>query len=248
MDWVRLDVGFFRHPDIILLPDRAKIAYLNALLYCGEHETDWTFPKGVIRSWGVSMSTAALLVKAGLWEMVDDGWHIRNAERRQPDLATMKEIRRKRAEFGRRGGQASAQAKAKQKLDQKLDLELEQEPQQNPSTVPYRTYTAQQATRDTHDEPVDNSAAPLVEAALRILADRRIAAANGNVRNVDAYRASAIRGLREQYADQLYDVADTRGGFSAQQFADFLEPPPPPIRTDFAPGTGRIPNWSKGES
>lgn len=245
MDWVRLDVGFFRHPDIIMLPDRAKIAYLNALLYCGEHETDWTFPKGVIRSWGVSMSTAALLVKAGVWEMVDEGWHIRNAERRQPDLATMKEIRRQRAEFGRRGGLAKARANAKQKLEQEPDQKPQQKLWQKPSTVPYRTEPAAAATRDTHDQPVENSAAALIDEALNILADRRIAAANGSVANPAAYRAASIRGMRDQYADQLCDASDAH---TAESLANWLEPPPPPIRTNFAPGSGRIPNWSKGES
>lgn len=236
MDWVRVDVDFFDHPKILGLPERAQILYLRGLLYCGKHETDWVVPTAFC-----ARSKAKPLVDAGVWDVVDGGWHIHNAEERQPGIEQLRASRERRSEHARKAARARwehapsiASSNASSMPNGCSDDAT--------LTVTHTSSSSASHLREVIHTPDDDD---LVGKALNILADRRMKLANGSIANPGAYRQATLRGLREQYADQLYDLALVG---DAQQVADFLEPPPPPVRTDFAPGTGRIPNWSKGES
>src|SRR5690606_7095075 len=76
------------------------------------------------RIWEVSMTSGMqgedvtcktiipLLVDAGLWDEVEDGYVIHDYTDYQPTKEQVEEERRKKSEAGRLGGQASAQARA----------------------------------------------------------------------------------------------------------------------------------------
>lgn len=71
------------------------------------------------------------------------------------------------------------------------------------------------------------AASDLIEKALNLLVDRRIATSKRPVENLVAYRAAALAGLRKEHADDLYPITVTEVDWTPAQLADFLEPPAP---------------------
>ena len=95
--------------------------------------------------------------------------------------------------------------------------------------------------------PVDNSAAALIDQALDILVDRRMA---GRVlANPAGYRHSVKASLRKEHAAEISRPGEC--WTSAQELANWLEPPVAAravAHPDFAPGTGRLQNWTQSRS
>lgn len=73
MDYVRLFVSLRDDPKVIGLPDKAFRAYVNALMWCGDRETDGAIPRGLEPD-----KVAAQLVEAGLWhpDPAGDGFRL----------------------------------------------------------------------------------------------------------------------------------------------------------------------------
>jgi len=77
-DWIRLDVSFFRHPQVSRLKPAEQLGYLSMILYAQEHETDGDIHDtamkvcGVTRDSIISMERAALVHRTGN----NDGWRI----------------------------------------------------------------------------------------------------------------------------------------------------------------------------
>lgn len=129
MPWVRLDEGFPRHPKIAAAGPLGMALQVAALCYCNEYLTDGFIPTGVARTLldldGIAMhmwqgemigggqdATADLViqdvVQAGLWKKVKNGWKIHDYHDYQPTKTQVLEMRKQRAEAGKRGGQAKA--------------------------------------------------------------------------------------------------------------------------------------------
>jgi general stress protein YciG len=144
MTWVKLDESFAKHPKVLAAGPLGMAMQVAALCYCNTYLTDGFVPRsaasGLLDLSGLGMNmwsgelvgggedaewelVAADLIEAGLWEEVKGGFVIHDYHDYQPTKAEVLELREKRSEAGRKGGQASRQASAKQVLEQVLSNE-----------------------------------------------------------------------------------------------------------------------------
>ena len=123
MSWLRIDDGFAEHPKVLAVSERARWMHVTALCYCSRNLTD-----GLLDARAVKVVTAIVdkpckqalsdLVCAGLWlDLADGSYQIKDYLEWNPDAATVKKLRKERADAGRRGGlargKASGEANAK---------------------------------------------------------------------------------------------------------------------------------------
>lgn len=104
-EWAKIDVGFFRHPQVCGLKPLEQLGYLAMILYAQEHETDGHVPASALRILGVGATGARAMHAAGLIAVADGGWHIEGFTRNQRTRAYLereREANRKRAEDARR--------------------------------------------------------------------------------------------------------------------------------------------------
>lgn len=116
MTWVRLDDSFLEHPKFIDLELPALRVWLRALCYCNRQNTGGFVGDSVLRKLGATprireqLTTPPSGYVAGLWESVEGGVGIHDYAVYQPRPSP--ELRAKRAEYGRRGGQESGRRRA----------------------------------------------------------------------------------------------------------------------------------------
>ena len=103
-DWVRLDGDFPDHPKVVGLSDRAFRAFITGLCYCGRYLTDGDIPAPVAQSLA-RRPVMAELIGAGLWHQNGSGVVVHDYGEYQPTRAEVEELRRKRSDAGRLGGQ-----------------------------------------------------------------------------------------------------------------------------------------------
>lgn len=135
MTWVRLDEEFARHPKVLEAGPLGMAMHVAALCYCNQYLTDGyiphAVPSGLLNLNGIDVALGGNefvqagceaswdmvvdnLVRAGLWVPVDTGgWVIHDYHEFQPSKAEVLELRKQRAEAGKKGGEASAKARAK---------------------------------------------------------------------------------------------------------------------------------------
>jgi hypothetical protein len=94
MDWVRLDVGFWRHPKVVSVGMDGAVLYLWGLTYAGEYETDGFLTDAIVEACPPFVTkkprkVAAALVAGGLWEQVAGGFQIHDWSDRQPTKAKL---------------------------------------------------------------------------------------------------------------------------------------------------------------
>lgn len=103
-EWAKIDVGFFRHPQVCGLKLQDQMGYLSMILYAQEHETDGDIPASALRILGVSPAGVSAMHAAGLLDETQGGWHISGFTRNQrtrAELERERENNRKRAEAAR---------------------------------------------------------------------------------------------------------------------------------------------------
>ncbi len=98
LPWVRLDSNIASHDKVLRLMaeregPRAFALYVCGLGYCGGHGTDGHVPEYALPFLHGTERHARMLVKVGLWEPADDGWHVRNWTERQ-ELAVVSATKR----------------------------------------------------------------------------------------------------------------------------------------------------------
>ena len=104
-EWAKIDVGFFRHPQVVQLAEREAFGYLRMILYAQEHETDGHVPDAALRACDVTKKQAESMAGAGLLNRNGTGWIIDGFTRRQKtreDLERERALNRQRAETARR--------------------------------------------------------------------------------------------------------------------------------------------------
>lgn len=138
MTWVRLDEEFARHPKVLSAGPLGMAMHVAALCYCNQYLTDGFVPRavpaGLLDLHGIDIALGGNeyvqagceaswdmvvegLVNAGLWIPVERGWTIHDYHEFQPSKEEVLELRRQRAEAGKKGGKASAQARARAKAE-----------------------------------------------------------------------------------------------------------------------------------
>jgi len=111
MPWFKVDDSLADHPDIIaLLETKAGREGLGlwtiAGSWCARHLTDGLLPASLPRRIGFTKKHADALVKAGLWEVTDDGYRFRNWLKYQPSreqVTAQRAVTKRRVERHRNG-------------------------------------------------------------------------------------------------------------------------------------------------
>lgn len=132
MSWVKVDDQMPRHPKLLSLGrDRlvCQGVWLDGMCYASGYLTDGFIPCAALERG--TEKYANKLVSVGLWERVEGGYRIHDYHEYQPTRIDALELRRKRAEAGRRGGLANAKPDAS-----KLEANSLGRAQANPNPVP----------------------------------------------------------------------------------------------------------------
>ena len=110
MAWVKVDDGFPDHPKVLVLTLAAQGLWLAGLCYANRHRTDGQLPSGFLRRVGddSAWTAAEELVAVGLWHETAAGWEIHDYADYQSTKEQIEAVAAKRAEAGKRGGQANA--------------------------------------------------------------------------------------------------------------------------------------------
>lgn len=118
MAWVKLDDAMPHHPKVMAAGPQAFALDVAGICYSNKHATDGFIPKASLAAVCPSLSNpnrwAAVLVDVGRWHEVDGGWRVHDIDDFQPTAAEQKEVSKKRAAAGRKGGLRSGEARGKQ--------------------------------------------------------------------------------------------------------------------------------------
>lgn len=78
--WVRIDASYFRHPKVRTMGKDGRSLDVAGICWCALNETDGHVPKHALSFIAgeaeVKPTVVKLLVAAGRWDVVDDGWMI----------------------------------------------------------------------------------------------------------------------------------------------------------------------------
>jgi hypothetical protein len=96
-DWAKLDVGFFRHPQVVQLGAKEKLGYIAMILYAQEYETDGHVPDPALRLCDVGEKQIAAMEQAGLVNRNGTGWIIDGFTRKQRTKAELEARRKQRS-------------------------------------------------------------------------------------------------------------------------------------------------------
>lgn len=97
-EWARIDVAFFRHPQVSALKPAECLGYLAMILYAQEHETDGHVPHEALRWCDVKPAQVKSMQAAGLVDEVFGGWQIIGFLNHQRSRAEMEADRNKARE------------------------------------------------------------------------------------------------------------------------------------------------------
>lgn len=117
MAWTKLDDGIYDNPKILTVEPTDRLLYVWALCWSNRHHTDGVIPAKMLRyvamfaGCGDHDAAASRLVEAGLWDNAPDGWTIHDFAEYQLSSDRVEDLRAKRAEAGRKGGQRSAETR-----------------------------------------------------------------------------------------------------------------------------------------
>ena len=113
MTWVMLDDKFPEHPKVLRAGPVAAWAYVRALCWSRRHLTDGFVPHEAVRELN-ARSSSPTLVRVGLWEEVEGGYHVHDWADYNPTKAQVIEGRvqsqRQRSEAGRARARKASRA------------------------------------------------------------------------------------------------------------------------------------------
>lgn len=116
MTWFKIDDSFYDHPKVFDAPDCAVALWVRAGAWSARNLTDGFVPAGLPARLCDDPETAVKeLVRRGLWVRISGGFRFHDWADFNPSGESVTTLRAKRAEAGRKGGQAkAANQKAKQ--------------------------------------------------------------------------------------------------------------------------------------
>lgn len=111
MAWVKLDDAMPTHPKLMAAGPVAFALDVAGICYSNKHSTDGFIADYALAALFPGMpnprKVAGKLVEVGRWVEVEGGWLIHDVHDYQPTAEQQKEISKKRAEAGRKGGSKS---------------------------------------------------------------------------------------------------------------------------------------------
>lgn len=109
MTWFKVDDSFYDHPKVFDAPDCALALWVRAGCWSARNLTDGFVPASLPARICDDPDTAVrVLVDRGLWKRARGGFQFHDWTEYQPSAEDVKDLRRKRAEAGKKGGQAKA--------------------------------------------------------------------------------------------------------------------------------------------
>ena len=109
MTWFKVDDSFYDHPKIFDAPDCAVALWTRAGTWSARNLTDGFVPAGMPARLCDDPDTAVgQLLTRGLWKRARGGYQFHDWAEYQPSAESVKTLREKRAEAGKRGGHAKA--------------------------------------------------------------------------------------------------------------------------------------------
>lgn len=116
MAWVKLDDAMPHHPKIVAAGPQAFALDVAAICYSNRFATDGFIAESALKTilpgTRNAPKLAAKLVDVGRWKRVEGGWIVHDIGDYQPSAADQKELSRKRAAAGRKGGKRSRPGEA----------------------------------------------------------------------------------------------------------------------------------------
>ena len=110
LTWFRADTSFASHDKVLELVEvygtkgkQAGFVYQCALGHSVGHGTDGFVKRTTLRAVHGTAGDASILVALGLWEVVENGWHIKNFGTRQVVGAAQQVIREAKSQAGSKG-------------------------------------------------------------------------------------------------------------------------------------------------
>lgn len=140
MAWVKLDDAMPQHPKVMAAGVQAFALDVAGICYSNKHATDgfiadYALP-AVLPSLASPKRWANKLVEVGRWYRVEGGYEIHDVQDYQPTAAQQKELSKKRAEAGRRGGTKSGASRRSNR-----EATAKQVASTEPNPVPSRPVT-----------------------------------------------------------------------------------------------------------
>lgn len=109
MTWFKVDDSFYDHPKVFDAPDCALALWVRAGCWSARNLTDGFVPASLPARLCDDPDTAVrALVDRGLWKRARGGYQFHDWTEYQPSADSVKDLRRKRADAGKKGGQAKA--------------------------------------------------------------------------------------------------------------------------------------------
>ena len=140
MAWVKLDDAMPGHPKVMAAGPQAFALDVAGICYSNKHATDGFIAThslaAVLPCLPNAKRWAARLVEVGRWHPVDGGWRIHDIADYQPTAEEQKDISRKRAAAGRKGGTKSGETRRS-----KIEADAKQVASTEPNPDPTRTTT-----------------------------------------------------------------------------------------------------------
>lgn len=163
MTWFRVDDTLHGHPKRLRATPAAMGLWVVAGSWSGAYLTEGFVPNEVVRNLGFTRAHAQSLVNSGLWTVADGGYWFHEWTERNPTAETALDLRRKRSEAGRKGGQKSKPPGSKTEASASPGLLTRQKqngtpsrpvpsPQTNYKTEVVRRLTRGRSTTTTDDE------------------------------------------------------------------------------------------------
>jgi hypothetical protein len=263
MTWFKVDDGLHSHPKWLAASPAARALWVTAGSWCAAQLTDGHVPRNILYLFGSRPGQAAELVRVGLWEENGDGWTFHDWPTYQPTATEVRQERERKASAGRLGGLASGRARKQNRSNSQPDAEAHAEagasrllselpnPRPDP-TRPTKDLTSSNGLTTHRDSPDDDDSGkpppelpPIVRQAIAILASRDLIHRQSAdhlppVGNPTRWENSAYD-RRIAVAWPLAKLVEQHPDWTAEQVADFAEPPPIPaqVKTKAAPLDGQ---------
>jgi len=241
--WFKVDDGLHSHPKWMAIPPAARGLWVTAGSWASAHLTDGHIPRHALTALGGRPRDAADLVRIGLWEENGDGWRFHewhtdsDGSRRNP---TKHEVDADRA--AARDRQRRARDKAREsRRDNPRESPSESRREFAPPdpTRPTKDLTSSDGLTTRPDLSDDEDPGqpppklpPIVCQAIAILASRDVTHRQAAdhlppLGNPTTWENSAYD-RRIAVAWPLAKLAEQHPDWTAEQIADFAEPPPDP--------------------
>jgi hypothetical protein len=166
--WAKIDDGFFDHPKARAAGKDGRALFLASLCWAGRSQLEGVIDRSVLQLLAAkaevkAVPTARRLVEVRLWEVHPDGWLIHDYLDYNPSADKVKEIRDKRAEAGRRGGQKSKRPGSKPEANCLANDDANPEAESEQNLTPSSSSSSSSSPSGFHPQTTESGSEPPAE-------------------------------------------------------------------------------------